>query len=122
MKFKVAAHVLDHKGRTIPDTNEKGESTPLTFGTMLERLCVVAGNPQDSADDKFAQYKLAHKLGRAVEIVDLSPEEIVRLKKLAAQGLNAVAYGAIVEMLDDPMFPPLPPLPPLPAPAVEVHE
>jgi hypothetical protein len=62
-----------------------GEDVDLTLG-----LCATEGLlralPEDTTDDKFANYKLAERIVKATRedgdgIVDLSAEEIVLIKK-----------------------------------------
>ena len=97
MKFKIAAPILNHRGEQLTDGDK-----PVTLGDSLERAAMFAGNPNDSGDVKFGQYKLAQKVARAVELVELSAEEVVKLKSLAAQIFSPLAYGGIVEALDTP--------------------
>lgn len=102
MKFNIHLPLVNHRGEPLTEGDK-----PVTLGDSLERACMFAGNPQDSGDVKFGQYKLAQKIARAMILVELSPEEIVKLKGLAAQIFSPLAYGSIVEHLDSPHVEPV---------------
>lgn len=114
MRYDLRTPLRDHRGQEITETNrqesngaELTETSTVTLGVMLERACLTLSDPKAGADEKYAQYKLAQKIGRTLEsgagFVDFTSEEVTRLKALCAQGYAPIAYGAIVDELEQPL-------------------
>lgn len=106
MKYNLATAVRDHRGTPMVE-GEGDKAVNLTLGLVLERACLFGGEQDAKADAKFRQFKLAQRVaaGSAVtsEPVEFTAAEVDSLKKLCAQCYTPIAYGAIVEMLENPV-------------------
>lgn len=67
----------------------------------LTNACLMTfEGDKPNGDEKYQRYKLANKLDRATDYVDLTAEEISRLKKLCGMIYTTTAVGAIWEALE----------------------
>lgn len=101
MLYKLTAPLLDHRGKPITDPGPDGKPVEFTLGMALERAAVFGGGPQTSAKDKYEQYKLAQKL--TGDTVELTAEEVARLKELTGAMFTPIAVGAVWTALENPL-------------------
>ncbi len=110
MLFNTLALLLDHTGTSLkeskpnPDTDAEDPviTEEVTLGYALENVLVNGGAQEADGDLKFKQFLLAQKIHNATDLVDLSVEEIARIKVLAGPMFTAVGLGAIFVALDHP--------------------
>jgi hypothetical protein len=57
-------------------------------------------NAPMSQENKFAAFKICQKIIQNPSCVELTSEEIVLIKAIAAQDMSAGAYGQVVELLE----------------------
>jgi hypothetical protein len=57
----------------------------------------------DNGDEKYAAYKLSSKIIHAKGDIDVTPEELVLIKKVAAAALTPGAYGQVIDLLNTPI-------------------
>lgn len=102
MKYKLAMAMLNHRGEQM-----KEGDVALTLGMVLERACMFGGEQDAKASEKYQQFKFAQRIARASDLladpIDFTAEEVTRLKKLCAQVYTPIAYGAVVDMLEQPL-------------------
>ena len=54
----------------------------------------------DNGDEKYAAYKLSSKIIHAKDAIEVTPEEIILIKKVAAEALTPGAYGQGIDLLE----------------------
>lgn len=107
MKYKVSQQIPIFGSEVLSDLVQKeGEKkptkVPTTLGKMLTTVCV--GAQAKNYDDKYRLFKIAARIHDA-EVkdgeVDLSPEDVVLLKRFMGEGpYPAIATGATIELLE----------------------
>ena len=80
------------------------------FGTIIagekisdavaKHLYLGKGLSNDNGDEKYAAYKLSTKIVTAKNDVEITPEEIALIKKMAAVCFTPGAYGQVLDLLD----------------------
>lgn len=81
-----------------PVTGDRGK--PMTIGdAALLALTATAQNESPDGLEKFRRYELAKKLKMLLE-VDLSPEEVAKLKERVGAIFNVVVVGRVWDALD----------------------
>jgi len=101
MLYDLTHKLCDHRGKPITDIVD-GKPTEFTLGAALERAAMFGGNPQTTAQQKFEQYKLAQKLASS-DHVELTAEEVSRLKELTGAMFTPIAVGAVWTALENPL-------------------
>lgn len=94
MKYQLATQLLNLDGSPI-----KGPTGDIiTFKTVCVACLVQA---QDKAtEDKVAAFKLAVKIETAKKEVELSAEEVSRIKRLVGETMPVVIVGRVHEILE----------------------
>ena len=97
----------DWKGEDIEfaTKNESGEvvmKKQMVGDTIAKLLYEMCDSQQMrlSGEEKLQAYRIACRIGKDAEKVELSAEDIVLLKKLLAPVLSIGGYGQIVEVLE----------------------
>ncbi|MDR2913940.1 MAG: hypothetical protein LBV74_03750 [Tannerella sp.] len=67
---------------------------------IAKHLYLGKGVSVDNGDEKYAAYKLSSKIMNATKEIDVTPEEIVLIKKVAAASLTPGAYGQVMDLLE----------------------
>lgn len=70
----------------------------ITFKTVSVACLVQAADK--TGEDKYACFKLAVKLETAVDEVELTAEEVARLKRLIADAMPVMVLGRMFQILD----------------------
>lgn len=97
----------DWKGEDIEfaTKNESGEVVKKkqmigdTIARLLYEMC-DSQQVQLSGEEKLQAYRIACKIGKDAEKVELSAEDIVLLKRLLSPVLSIGGYGQIVDLLE----------------------
>lgn len=97
----------DWKGEDVVFTsqNEKGEVVKNkqmvgdTIARLLYEMC-DSQQMQMSGEEKLQAYRIACKIGKDAEKVELSAEDIVLLKRLLSPVLSIGGYGQVIEVLE----------------------
>lgn len=100
MIYDVTKPLRDHRGDIIKDGKKD-----TTLGFAIEQVLIGGGKSDDKPAQKVEQFKLAQRIARATDRVELSAEEVTRIKELAAAGFGAIAYGSLVDALESPEKP-----------------
>ena len=88
--------VLDDKGAPVQE--------PLLIKNVLATACLSADGPQyANGVQKMVVFNLLMKINQAINIVDLSSEEVSILRDLVGRQLSVAAVGAVYAILDDPI-------------------
>lgn len=97
----------DWKGEDVVFTsqNESGEvvNRKQMIGDTIARLLYEMCDSQQmqlSGDEKLQAYRIACRIGKDAEKVELSAEDIVLLKRLLSPVLSIGGYGQIVDLLE----------------------
>ena len=95
------------KGEVIvsPVKNENGEETykPQIMGDIVGKVLfevIDSQSMQLSREEKLRAYRVAWKIGKDAENVDLEVEDIIRIKKILCPGMAVGGYGQIVDLLE----------------------
>ncbi len=67
---------------------------------IAKNLYLGNGIAPNNGDEKYAAYKLSSKIIHASDDINLSDEEIVLIKKVAAVSFTPGAYGQVIDLLD----------------------
>ncbi len=110
MLFNKHALLLDHAGDTLkeskPNPDKDAEdpviTSDVTLGYALINVLANGGAQESDGELKFKQFMLAKKVHETEDLIDLSVEEIARIKVLASPMFTAVGLGAIYIALDNP--------------------
>lgn len=94
MKYQLATTLLNLDGSPIKSPS--GEV--VTCKTVCVACLVQAGDK--ATEDKVAAFKLAVKLETAQNEVDLTAEEVTRLKRLVGESMPVVIVGRVHEILE----------------------
>lgn len=96
MKYDVTQVLKGFDGRELKYTNEEGQRQDMTLRWSCCNALVSAYEDERSLTgvEKFNRHLLACKIHEQDE-VDLTPEEVVLIKKLVAKGYNAAVVGPI---------------------------
>lgn len=95
MKYTLATQLMHLDGKTpIAD----GQGAVLTF----KGICAYAlvQSPDKEPAEKYKCFALAVKLETGQESVDLSAEEVSRLKRLIGEQMPPVVVGRMYDLLD----------------------
>lgn len=97
----------DWKGEDVEfaTKNESGEvvkNVQMVGDTIARLLYEMCGSQQMqiSGEEKLQAYRIACKIGKDAEKVELASEDIVLLKKLLAPILTVGGYGQVVDVLE----------------------
>ena len=66
---------------------------------IAKNLYLGKGIAPDNGDEKYAAYKLSSKIIHSKGVIDVTPEETVLIKKVAAIALTPGAYGQVIDLL-----------------------
>lgn len=94
MKYKLDSQLTNLDG--TPVKTPTGEA--ITFKTVCVACLVQA--QEKTGEDKYSAFRLAVKLESANEKVDLTAEEIARLKRLIGETMPVVIVGRMFEILE----------------------
>jgi hypothetical protein len=67
---------------------------------IAKNLYLGKGIAPDNGDEKYAAYKLSSKIIHAKDDMDVTPEEIILIKKVAAVALTPGAFGQVIDLLE----------------------
>lgn len=97
----------DWKGEDVVFTsqNENGEvvKNKQMLGDTIAKLLYEMFDSQQmqmSGDEKLQAYRIACRIGKDAEKVEMSAEDIVLMKKLLLPVLSIGGYGQIVDLLE----------------------
>ena len=95
------------KGEVIvsPVKNENGEEIykPQIIGDTVGKLLfevIDSQSMQLSGEEKLRAYRVAFKIGKDAENVDLEAEDIILIKKILCPIMAVGGYGQIVDLLE----------------------
>lgn len=95
------------KGEVIvtPVKNENGEGTykPQIMGDIVGKVLFEVIDRQDmqlSGEEKLRAYRIACKIGKDAENVDIEAEDIILIKKILCPVMAVGGYGQIVDLLE----------------------
>lgn len=94
MKYQLTTQLANLDGSPIKGPS--GET--ITFRTVCVACLVQAGDK--TGEDKFAAFKLAVKIETAKEYVELTAEEVTRLKRLIGESMPVMIVGRMYELLE----------------------
>ena len=95
------------KGEVIvsPVKNENGEEIykPQIIGDIVGKVLfevIDSQNMQLSGEEKLRAYRVACKIGKDAENVELEAEDIILIKKILCPVMAVGGYGQIVDLLE----------------------
>jgi hypothetical protein len=110
MRYDLTQQVLDLTGKTMPSEAKVGpsgeliddpESAPLTLGIALFRAALfVEKHVNPPAEEKFRQAALAEKIFKGGSSVDLTTEEMGRLRSAVGRMYMPTIIFRVWTMLD----------------------
>jgi len=101
MKVKISMVLKDVKGDSLMQPTETGKKELLNVKTILASA-LFNMNPDDkvSGQEKYERGKLAEKIMTAVKEVELSVDEITKIKKLVGESYSPLIVWQIWDLLD----------------------
>lgn len=93
------ATLKDFDGSEIQDPNNDGKITPLTYYVKRALCTPFADEPGLPGDVKVERYATAMKVHKGGD-VELTPEEVVEIKKCVGKCFAPVIVGQIYEILN----------------------
>ena len=97
MKINVDETLKTIDGKTMMDADSSGNATEATIKTLLVNA-VLAPTKDEKGVDKVRKYELAKMIFKGGE-VDLTPEDIVLIKKQVGDNFAPIIVGQVFEML-----------------------
>jgi len=98
MKIDITQKILGVNG-TTPLLNQETKCN-LTLRDVSINAILAPEEKQSDAKKKYTDYEIFVKLRDATKEIDLSSEEISRIKEKGALVLGVLVYGQIVDMLE----------------------
>ena len=98
MKINVDQTLKTLDGKTMMDADSSGNAVEATVKTLLVNA-VLAPTKDEKGVDKVRKYELAKMIFKGGE-VDLTPEDIVLIKKQVGDIFAPIVVGQVFEMLD----------------------
>jgi len=98
MKINVDQTLKTLDGKTMMDADSSGNAVEATVKTLLVNA-VLAPTKDEKGVDKVRKYELAKMIFKGGE-VDLTPEDIVLIKKQVGDNFAPIVVGQVFEMLD----------------------
>lgn len=97
MKVNIAEAIKNMDGSLVHQ-----DGGPLTVGMafFLASTCTIPNAP-DSAEDKISFYRLAKEFQKPVDEVEISLEDMVKLKVRCGKAFNIPTYGWLCENIFD---------------------
>lgn len=88
-----------------PVKNEKGEEAyePQIIGNIIGKILfevIDNQNMQLSGEEKLRAYRIACKIGKNADNVDLEAQDIILIKKILCPVMTIGGYGQIVDLLE----------------------
>lgn len=102
MKINLLEVIKDWEGKPVKLVSEDGKSEKdLILKKVLLDMC-GANNPQEqlNGEEKIIRYKIGLKVANSEGEVDLSSEDIVKLKSLLKQYASTVVCGRALDILE----------------------
>lgn len=97
MKINVDEMLKTLDGKTMMDNDGKGNAIEASLKTLLVNA-VLAPVKEDKGVDKVRKYELAKMIFKGGE-VDLTPEDIILIKKQVGDNFAPIVVGQVFEML-----------------------
>ena len=96
--FSATITRLDGTVMTTSDTDK----TPFTIAAAVENALLIDYRDEQnlSGEDKIKRWRLANKIAAHPVDPDLTPEEIVLIKKLVAKAYNPLVCGEVWKAVD----------------------
>lgn len=79
--------------------SHKEKSLDLKTVCIEALMCLAASDERASGEEKFHRYQIAQKINKGGE-VELTPEEVVIIKKRVGEVYGAVVLGPVYELLN----------------------
>ena len=98
MKINVDVTLKTLDGQTMMDNDGKGNAVEASLKVLLVNA-VLAPVKEDKGVDKVRKYELAKMIFKGGE-VDLTPEDIVLIKKQVGDNFAPIVVGQVWDMLD----------------------
>lgn len=95
MKYQLDAPLVNIDGKT-PMTDATGAA--LTFKVICSLALIQATDKE--GEQKYKAFALAVKLETAVDSVELSAEEVARLKRLIGELMPPIVVGRMYDLLE----------------------
>ncbi len=91
-----------------PVLNQYGEKAPRKEGSkehLLVRHCfidaLVLNDQAIDGTEKLVRYRLAQKVAKSGEVIELTLEEGVKMKELIGKSYGPQVYGQIYDMIEE---------------------
>jgi len=100
MRVRLDQKFVDPNDKFIP--REPGKDDVLTLRDVM-KMCLFADFKDDqglSGEEKFERYRLGVKIKDAGDEVELSLEELVKIKELIGKMFSVIVSGQAWEMLE----------------------
>jgi len=98
MIINVDVKLMTLDGKVMMDADSSGNAVEATVKTLLVNA-VLAPTKDEKGVDKVRKYELAKMIFKGGE-VDLTPEDIVLIKKQVGDNFAPIVVGQVFEMLD----------------------
>jgi hypothetical protein len=92
---------LDGKAFTFPDSEGKPQVQTMKAALFLCIVQTLGGDERLSVTEKFDLFKLAERVHQAEGSVQLSAEEVAKIKERAGKFYNTYFFGALVRILEN---------------------
>lgn len=104
MQIDSGAIIFDVYGEAIPKKAEDGtDKDPWTLGDLIATafLTPLKGDEQvTSIDEKLEAYRFAKTFAGSKSVVEVSPEDLVKIRKRVAKAFHTMMAGPALELLD----------------------
>lgn len=112
MKYDISTAILTHTGEPVKATRETDADGNLigpdmTVKDILELACI--NPPQDEQSDgekKHQIYRLLQKIHAADDVIELTSEEVTKLKRYVGGVSNVIVTGFVFDFLENPISEP----------------
>lgn len=96
MKYRKAQQLIAYTGTPLTDNKE-----PATLGAAVAGACIV-GDQKDygTPERKLYLYRLLRRVHSAADEFEMSSEDVSAIKHIAAQYMTNIAFGALVDALE----------------------
>lgn len=96
MKINLQTKLVDLNKSEIK--NEKGEV--VVVKTILTQALLMGGQDEKDSTVKYNRWKLLNQINDAKDEIDLTPEQLVELKKLTNETYGVLIFGQISDVLN----------------------